>query len=727
MSAQQIKITVEGMTCGGCASKVTSALQRDVRITSAIVDFATTTGVVEGDLSRDEVGAIIKAVGYKLAPEYDASVDSNQQGYQKLGPEFKRLLPAAALALPVVALAMGPWQDATSRINHGERWQLILTTLFLAWPASPFFIRTYKQLTHGFVTMDTLVSIGMGSAWLASIVTRGTDGHQLYFESAVMIGFFVMLGKALEDQARRKSIGDVDRLVKLRPRTIWRMNQGGPPVEIPLAEAKIGEILYLRPGDMLPLDSVVVEGDVSFDESVITGESVPVVRQQGDEVPSGAVNASSTGVSLRITKIGNDTTVEQIIRLIEDARLSRPPIQKLADQVSAVFVPIVIGLAALTGLGWWFLSDVGGDVALMRGLSVLVVACPCALGLATPVAWVAGLGRAARAGVLVRSYEALETLKKADAIMFDKTGTLTHGRPTVINVIVADRNSTIENVKLNQEVMSSTFSALAHSSHPLSRGVARWIKENYDISAAPLSKLQEEIPGQGVRCEILTVPKEILRFGKPEFVTTEPVAQWREAESSGHMLVAVSVDGTPKILFALEDQTRSDVKFALSQLSARGLELHVASGDRPLVVERLVKNLNGITSFHGAMTPSSKRDMVLALQKTGKIVAFVGDGINDAPAIAAADVGISLGTGTDVAAHSAGLVLQKSGISTLVDAIELSTRITKIIRDNFFWAFFYNVAAVPVAMAGFVTPMWAAAAMALSSVSVVTNALRLRR
>lgn len=719
------------MTCGGCASKVTSALQRDARVSSAIVDFATRTGVVEGDLTREEIGVIISSVGYKLAAELDASVSSNHFEPNKYGPEVQKLIPAAALAIPVVVLAMGPWH-----VDHGDWWQFVLTTLFLVWPARSFFIRTFKQLQHGFVTMDTLVSIGMGSAWLASLVMMQTDSMHLYFESSVMIGFFVMLGKALEDQARRKSIGDVDRLVKLRPRTIWRATQGRSPEEIPLADAKIGDHLYLRPGDMLALDAVVVEGSVSFDESVITGESVPVIRRPGDPVPSGAVNASSVGVTLRITRIGNDTTVEQIIRLIEDARLSRPPIQKIADRVSAVFVPIVMILSVLTGIGWWYFGGSDINTALMRGLSVLVVACPCALGLATPVAWVAGLGRAARAGVLVRSYEALETLKNADAIVFDKTGTLTYGRPTVVRVnkMAKDgRNDVVTDVRkknpviTTDETMAATISALSHSSHPLSRAVSHWIKENYDVSAAPLSKLQEERAGEGVRCELLTPRREILRFGKLGFVTSQAVPAWCDAESSGHMLVAVSMDGSPVLLFELEDVVRNDVKDALARLADRGLDLHVASGDRPHVVEELAKNLKGITSFQGSMTPVSKRDFVVSLQKSGKIIAFVGDGINDAPALAAADVGISLGTGTDVAAHSAGLVLQKSGISTLVDAIELSRRITKIIHENFFWAFFYNVAAIPVAMAGLVTPMWASAAMALSSLSVVTNALRLRR
>jgi Cu+-exporting ATPase len=541
-----------------------------------------------------------------------------------------------------------------------------------------------------------------------------------------MIGFFVLMGKAMEDRARRKSISDVDRLVRLRPRKVWKVKSDGAPEEVLLGTINVGDLIYLRPGDMLALDGIVSEGSGSFDESVITGESLPVVRQLHDLVPSGAVNAGSTAMTIKITRVGQDTTIEQIIRLIEDARLSKPPIQVLADRVAAVFVPVVMSLALATFLFWCLTGRREMNESLMIGLSVLVVACPCALGLATPVAWVAGLGRAARAGVLVRSYDALEALRKANTIIFDKTGTLTYGKPTVTRVIDGSGNSMADKPSI-RDVMAKTISVLAHSSHPISRSVSIWIKENYDVSKAPLSKLIAETAGLGVRCEIKSEHKEVVLYGRPDFVVKDVPSAWQVALKSGHPLMAVSFDGEPVLLFELNDEIRSDAGRSLAKLNHRGIAIHIASGDKDTVVAELAKKLPEVASFKGQMSPLSKKDMVESLRKEGHIVAFVGDGINDAPALAAADVGISLGTGTDIAAQSAGLVLQKPGVDTLIDAIDLSSRITKIIRENFFWAFFYNVAAIPVAMAGLVTPMWAAAAMAMSSLSVVLNALRLRR
>jgi Cu+-exporting ATPase len=716
MTDHRLKIEIEGMSCAGCASKITSALQRDQRVESAVIDYATRSGLVEGAISREEIGKIINSVGYKLLETQGEEETAGKRPEEGLmSPEMARMIPAFLLAAPVVITAMGPWH-----VPYGDILQLILTTLFFIGPASGFFIRAFKQLTHGFVTMDTLVTIGMGSAWIVSVFMVQQSSHHLYFESAVMIGFFVLLGKALEDSARRKSIGDVDRLVKLRPRTLWKIDDGKAPQEIPLSEAKVGDFIYLRPGDMLALDGVITEGEASFDESVITGESVPVIRGHGDSVPSGAVNAGATGLTLKVTRIGKDTTVEQIIQLIEDARLSRPPIQKFADKISSVFVPVVIIIAVITWILWWFLGGLDFNESLMRGLSVLVVACPCALGLATPVAWVAGLGRAARAGVLVRSYDALETLRKANAIIFDKTGTLTYGKPTVLRIIETGSLPI-------SEAMGLTLSALSHSSHPLSRAIASWIKEKYQSINPPLSKLIEERAGQGVTCEIKTDGKPIISYGRPDFVVNTPAAEWSDANLSGNPVVAVAINGKPLLLFELKDALRSDVNEALAKIKESGMEIHIASGDKDAVVANLAKDLVGVSSFRGSMTPVAKKELVDSLRKSGKIVAFVGDGINDAPALAAADVGISLGTGTDVAAHSAGLVLQKTGLTPLIDAIKLSDRITTIIRENFFWAFFYNIAAIPVAVAGYVTPMWAAAAMAMSSVSVVTNALRLRR
>ncbi len=730
--AGQIKIDIDGMSCGGCASKITSALQRDARVSSAVIDFATNTGVVEGDISRDDVTKIVESVGYHIRAERDETSDVSSQSIRVLSPDIKNLWIAGLLALPVVVMAMGPWADVQRSIDRPfdhpsfdlksldplTLWEAALTTLFLVWPARGFFTRAIKQMTKGFVTMDSLVAVGMLSAWFVSVIMMNVGHGHLYFETAVMIGFFVLLGKALEDMARRKSIGEVDRLVRLRPRRVFIVKPGESPVEMNAETISVGDVLYVRPGDMVAFDGVITEGSFGFDESVVTGESVPVVHGAGERVPSGAVNASSLGALIKVDRIGQDTTIEKIISLIEDARLSRPAIQKFADKVSAVFVPVVMSLSVGTTLVLWLMGAQVTD-AVMRGLSVMVVACPCALGLATPVAWVAGLGRAARAGVLVRSYESLELLRRADAIVFDKTGTLTFGKPTVVRLhAISDAP---------QNAMLMTLSALSHSSHPLSRALALWIKANHDVTNSPLSKLLEDVPGAGFRCEIKSSGSELVTIGRPDFVGSDIPEAWQVAISSGRPIVAVSIDRSPIYLFELEDALRPDVEGSLKRMHQRGISIYIASGDRASVVREVTDQYKMVTEARGDMTPSDKKNWVESLRTSGKTVAFVGDGINDAPALAGADIGIALGTGTDVAAHSAGLVVQKSGISAITDAMDLSVSITRIIRENFFWAFFYNVAAIPVAMAGIVTPIWAAAAMALSSLSVVLNAMRLRQ
>lgn len=714
MTTSRIKLEINGMSCAGCASKITAALQRDQRVASAVIDYATHSGVVDGDIPVDDIKEIIKSLGYQAGETKD---NANELEQQTVSPnrEVARLIAGGLLSAPVVILAMGPWELPFSGVI-----QLVLTTIFLAWPASGFFTRAFKQLRHKFVTMDTLVALGAGSAWTVSVVMV-YQGHQhLYFETAVLIGFFVLLGKALEDQARRRSIGEVDRLIRLRPRTLWKIDSSGIPTEVSVASVALNDVVYLRPGDMLAVDAVVEEGSVSVDESVVTGESEPVVKSPGEAVCSGAVNAGATGVRLRVTRIGKDTTVEQIIQLIEDARFSRPPIQKFADQVSSIFVPVVIILAVITWIFAWQISDIDFLSSLMRGLSVLVVACPCALGLATPVAWVAGLGRAAKSGVLVRSYEALETLRKANVVVFDKTGTLTYGAPKVTNVVVSPNSD-------NLNPFGDMLSAVSHSSHPLARAISNFIKNEHFGMTIPLSKLIEEKAGQGVVCEIKDGEKRTIRYGRPSFVAQGEVSEWQESIYKGHSIVAVSCDGKPLLLFELKDALRDDVQESLAALQERQIDVYVASGDKDAVVKSMVSQLKGIKSSLGGMTPSSKKELVETLRQSGKVVAFVGDGMNDAPALAAADVGISLASGTDLAAHSSGLILQKPGLNCLIDAIEVSTRITKIIRENFFWAFFYNVAAIPLAMAGMITPMWAAGAMAMSSISVVVNALRLIR
>lgn len=726
------------MTCGGCAAKITSTLQKNPKVESAVIDYATASGVVSGALTQEEAASLVASLGYKLEAVVDASGATAGDLGGLFKPLFRNWLMAAALAIPVTILSMGPWHFHGSSLV-----QCCLTSLFLMGPAFGFFARATKQAIHGHVTMDALVSTGMLSAWVLSIAMMLTGSDHLYFESATMIGFFVLSGKTLEEWARQRSVAEVDRLIRLRPQSAFKIDQRGQPVEVAVSEIKIGDFLYVRPGDMLAVDGLVVEGEISFDESIITGESHPVLRRFGELVPAGAINASATGVKLQVTKIGKDTAIEKIIALVEDARMSRPPVQKLADQISAVFVPAVFALSAATGLVWLFVLQQSLIRSAMVSLSVLVVACPCALGLATPVAWVAGLGAAARRGILVRSYEALEVFRKAKILVFDKTGTLTNGRPRVVKVRLGSGAEVVDIEKLkvlDERTLNVFISALVHSSHPHARAIFNWLKSNVDSTRAPLSKVIAETAGQGVECEVRDGDQRFsVRFGKPSFVTDQDISILLQGIDEQNSAVGFSVNNELKYIFELSDALKPDAVSTLAELIERRFRVILASGDKESVVKNLLTTLKitpfdpskstdeGKIAYQAEMTPAGKLQLVELLKKQGDVVAFIGDGINDAPALAAADVAVAMGSGSDLATGNAGLVIKTTNVAALLDAVDLSRRITTIIRQNFFLAFIYNVAAIPLAMSGLMSPMWASAAMALSSVSVVVNALRLRR
>ena len=731
-----IKFRVSGMTCGGCAGKINSTLQKDPRVNSAMVDFVTGTGLVSGSMSEDDASKMVRALGYGFQRARDEQQDSSAAP----GPNVTEwpMISALILALPVVIIAMGPWHFSWS----GEI-QALLTTLFLMGPAADFFRRAVSQAIHRHVTMDSLVALGMFSAWVLSVVLVMNGSTHLYFESAVMIGFFVLLGKKLENWAKQHSLEEVEKLIQRRPKKAFKVVESAPPEEVSIGDFKIGDHIYVRPGDMLPLDGVLLDREAGFDESIITGESQPVLRKPGNLVPAGAINSTAFGVNLVVSRIGKDTTIEQIIRLVELSSRSRPPVQKLADQISLVFVPSVICLSLLTIISWRLLVKASWIDSLVTALSVLVVACPCALGLATPVAWIAGLGRAARSGILVRSYEALEILSKVNAIVFDKTGTLTNGQPEVLRVL-NDQGSVFTSTRhFSEEDLSGLdllFSALVHSSHPNARSISTWLKRQLDGRRIPNSKLIAEVPGQGAECECKVGDfKHVIKYGRPEFVAVQPQSFLLNKQDPTRSIVAASIDGLPRFFFELGDALREDALTCLQELLNRNYKIYIASGDRESVIRHLFAKVPlisieseeprpfGHVIYQAEMTPLAKNNLVLSLQKSAGKVAFIGDGINDAPALAAADVAVAMGSGSDLAAGQSGLVLRSRRVMALVEAIDLSKQTTKIIRQNFFWAFAYNAAAVPIAMLGLMSPMWAAGAMAMSSLSVVLNALRLRR
>lgn len=723
------------MTCGGCAAKISSILQRDKRVHSAIVDFATATGVVTGRLTENEVGQVLRRIGYDVQAQDQDKADLGSTKITQLY-SFKTWIISLALVFPIMAISMSPQR------HWWSVWaEAVLATVFIFGPAFSFFSRAARQAYHRHVTMDSLIAVGMASAWLLSVVLAIQGVSHLYFESAAMIGFFVLSGKTLEEWARKKSIGDLEKLVRLRPKKAFIWGNDGHPKEMPIDRFKISDQVYVRPGDMLALDGIVLEREAYFDESVITGESVPIVRRPGDHVPAGAINSSTFGVKLEVTRVGSATTIEQIIRLIEDAKISKPDTQKLADRISTVFIPAVIFIALVTFLVWRFVIGESTTRSVVISLGVLVVACPCALGLATPVAWVAGLGLAAKKGIILRSYEALETLRLARVFVFDKTGTMTLGEPQVLKASLASGERFESVLSLNdhqKQGLGFLMSALVHSSHPNARSLSSWLKNQIDVEKIPVSKILKETIGQGVECEIkLGDSRHTIKYGKSEFVAGD--SGFATDPSKVNSTLAASIDEIPRFVFELGDSLREDAIACVKELLRRHMKIYVASGDKEGVIRQVLGELPLIQAaqaeintvsgviYQANMTPEQKRNLIGELQKANGIVAFVGDGMNDAPGLALADVGIAFGSGSDLAASQAGLVLTSRRMISLLDAIDLSARITLIIRQNFFWAFAYNVAAIPLAVAGVLHPMWASAAMAMSSLSVVLNALRLRR
>ena len=655
----------------------------------------------------------------------------------------RRLWVCAVLTLPVFIVAMAhvvpalaaqPWVTGTV-----SRWmQFALSTPVVLWGGLPFFVRGWRSVVTRNFNMWTLVATGVGAAFIASAAamlvpgifphTMQHAGHvPVYFEAAAVIIVLVQLGQVLEMRARNQTGGAIRALLDLAPPVARRVRDGAD-TEIPLAEVAVGDLLRVRPGDKVPVDGIVEEGRSSVDESMITGESVPLEKQKGDRVTGGTVNGSG-GFVMRAERIGRDTLLAQIVRLTGEARRSRAPIQALADKVSAVFVPVVFAAAVITFLAWVLLGPEPRFAhALVNAISVLIIACPCALGLATPMSIMVGVGRGAQAGVLVKDAAALETLEHATVLVVDKTGTLTEGKPAVLEVIPAEGTSV-------DDLLACAASVEQSSEHPLAAAIVAAAKARH-LPLATVANFASETGG-GVSA---SVGGRAVLVGKVAFTESKGingldaalVAKASALETEGRTVVFVAVDGRPAGFIAIADPIKESAAAAIAELRALGLKLHMLTGDNARTAAVVARKL-GIDSFEAGATPASKVARVNALRKTGGTVVMAGDGINDAPALAAASVGIAMGTGTDVAMLSAGITLVKGDLRGIARAIRLSRATLRNIRQNLFFAFLYNAVGVPLAagvlypvFGWLLNPMIAGAAMSFSSVSVVVNALRLR-
>ncbi|QOY61745.1 copper-translocating P-type ATPase [Lysobacter sp. H21R4] len=725
---ESIDLAIEGMTCASCAGRVEKALAAVAGVLEVNVNLATEQARVRM-LAGSDASALVDAVraaGYGAripatgaATDGDPGTTGRPPRASRHSRELRHLLIAIALSAPLMLPMLA--------MPFGRDWmlpdwvQFALATPVQFWLGARFYRAGWGALKAGAGNMDLLVALGTSAGYGLSVyhlfADAGPGGAHLYFEASAVVITLVLLGKWLEARAKRQTKEAIRALQALRPDTA-RVVRDGVERELPLEEVRVDDEVVVLPGERIPVDAQIIEGRSHADESLITGESLPVAKEPGDRVTGGAVNGEGR-LRLRTVAIGAETALARIIRLVEDAQAKKAPIQRMVDKISAVFVPVVVGIGVLTLLGWGL---IGGDwnVAILNAVAVLVIACPCALGLATPTAIMAGTGVAARAGILIKDAEVLETARSLKIIAFDKTGTLTVGRPTLAQHIGADGD--------DAAVLRLAAALQAGSEHPLASAV---LQAASDIDV-PRAANVRALAGRGLEGEVegsdlLLGSSRLMQESGVDLRSLE--SQGRDLAAHGHSvswLAERQPDGMRLLgLLAFRDEPRPEARDAIRTLHAQGLRTAMISGDN-LGAARAVADALGIDDVRAEVLPGDKADAVNDLKAAGP-VAMVGDGINDAPALTAADVGIAMGGGSDVAMHAAGITLMRSDPRLVSDAIAISRRTSAKIRQNLFWAFIYNVIGIPLAAAGLLDPVVAGAAMAFSSVSVVSNTLLLRR
>jgi len=710
--SERVRLDLEGMTCASCAARIERKLNR-LEGVEATVNYATEEAAVAYDpdvITVDDLLSAVQAAGYRAALPGDAAVASDTS--RSLLP---RLVFAAVLSVPLALLAM----VAPLQFGGWEWLSLALSTPVVLWAGWPFHRAAVQNARHLAATMDTLISVGTGAAWGWSTVVLlgGIDTH-VYFEVGAVITTLILLGRYLEARARRRSGEAIRALLELGAKDA-RVLRDGEEILVAVDQLQVGDRFVVRPGEKIATDGVVVEGFSAVDQSMLTGEPVPVEVVAGDQVAGATINTSGRLV-IEATKVGADTALAQIARLVAEAQQGKAPIQRLVDRVSAVFVPVVIGLALATLVGWLALT---GDTAaaFTAAVAVLIIACPCALGLATPTALMVGTGRGAQLGILIKGPEVLEQTRRITTIVLDKTGTVTEGKMWVTDAVPGPG---VE----RPELLRLAGSAEAASEHPIAQAIATYARSEL-AQLAPVESFTNR-SGLGVEA---VVDGHAVVIGRPGMLADWGLAlppdlatRFDAAEAEGRTVVAAAVDGAVAGLFVVADRIKSSSAQAVSELRALGLTPVLLTGDNERTAKAIAAEA-GIDQVIANVLPGDKSEMVSRLQAAGEVVAMVGDGVNDAPALAQADLGLAIGTGTDVAIEASDLTLVSGDLRAAADAIRLARRTLRTIKGNLFWAFAYNVAAIPLAVAGLLNPIIAAAAMAFSSVFVVTNSLRLRR
>ncbi|HEV8558126.1 MAG TPA: heavy metal translocating P-type ATPase [Actinophytocola sp.] len=738
-ATNQIELAIGGMTCASCASRIEKKLNRMPGVT-ATVNYATEKASVRyaDGVTTDDLIATVQQTGYTAGlppppPAADGPADQAQSA-DALRSVRTRLWVSAVLSLPVVVLAMVPaWQFTN--------WQWLSLTLaapVVVYGGLPFHRAAWTNLRHGAATMDTLISMGTlaafgWSVWALFLGTAGVPGmthpftlaigrgggaDAIYLEAAAGVTTFILAGRYFEARAKRRAGAALSALLELGAKDVT-MLRDGTERRIPIGQLAVGDRFLVRPGEKIATDGQVEDGSSAVDASMLTGESVPVEVRPGDAVVGATVNAGGRLI-VRATRVGADTQLAQMARLVEQAQSGKAPVQRLADRISAVFVPIVIALAGAT-LGWWVGAGVGWTAAFTAAVAVLIIACPCALGLATPTALLVGTGRGAQLGILIKGPEVLESTRTVDTVVLDKTGTVTTGRMTLVASTPADGQDADQLLRLAGAVEAA-------SEHPIAQAIARAATDT--VGALPAVSGFASSEGLGVRG---TVDGHDIHVGRLALlrqaglsVPADVRQTVTDAQAAGQTAIVAGWDGAARGVLAIADVVKPTSRAAVAALRRLGLTPVLLTGDNATVA-RAVADQVGIDQVIAEVLPADKVDVVKRLQHDGKVVAMVGDGVNDAAALAEADLGLAMGTGTDVAIEASDLTLVRGDLTAAVDAIRLSRRTLRIIKSNLFWAFAYNVAALPLAAAGLLNPMIAGAAMAFSSVFVVANSLRLRR